>query len=140
MEKLERVHRRAARIIHKIPRSCPDSEILKIAKWKSVPCMYKRRVACLTHDAYYEICPDIINKLIEKHTTNRDLRDNMKIEVSRCKTNFGRSSFRYRSSIIWNALPEDVKKYDNYMTFKKHLKRYGRVLDNIFQCNCNSDS
>ena len=131
MEVLERVHRRAAQIIHKIPTACPDSEILKTAKWKSVAYMYKRRVTCLTHEAYYERCPDVINKLIEKHTINRDLRDNMKIELSRCKTNFGRASFRHRPSIIWNALPEDVKKYDNYMTFKKHLKRYSRVLDNI---------
>ena len=106
----QRVHRRAAQIIHKIPRACPDSEILKTAKWKSVAYMHKRRVTCLTYEAYYERCPDVINKLIEKHTTNRDLRDNMKIEVSRCKTNFGSASFRHRSSMIWNALPEDVKK------------------------------
>ena len=51
MGELERVHRRAAQIIHKIPRSCPYSEILKIAKWKSVAYMYKMRVACLTHEA-----------------------------------------------------------------------------------------
>ena len=43
MEELERVHRRAARIIHKIPRTCPDSKILKIAKWKSAAHMYKRK-------------------------------------------------------------------------------------------------
>ena len=44
---IHRVHRRAAQIIHKIPRICPDSEVLKSAKWKSVAYMYKRRVACL---------------------------------------------------------------------------------------------
>ena len=32
MKEPERVHRRVAQIIHKIPRTCPDSEILKIAK------------------------------------------------------------------------------------------------------------
>ena len=83
--------------------------------------MCKKR-ACLTHEAYYERCPEVTNKLIEKHTTNRSLRGDMKIEVPRCKTNFGRSSFRHRSSVIWNALPKDVKKYENYMIFKKHLK------------------
>ena len=61
MEEFERVHRRAAQIIHKIPRACPDSEILKTAKWKSVAYMYKRRVTCLMHEAYYERCPDVIN-------------------------------------------------------------------------------
>ena len=72
MEELERVHRTASRIIHKITRTCPDSEILKIAKRKSVAYIYKRRIACLTHKAYYESCPDAISKLIEKRTTNRD--------------------------------------------------------------------
>ena len=48
---IHRVHRRAAQIIHKIPRTCPDSEILKSAKWKSVAYMYKRRVSslCMRH-------------------------------------------------------------------------------------------
>ena len=62
---------------------------------ESIAYMYKRSVTCLTHQAYYARCPGVINKLIEKHTTNRDLRDNMKIEVSRCKTNFGSDIAKY---------------------------------------------
>ena len=45
--------------------------------------------------SHYERCPDVIDKLTEKHATNTGTWANMKIEVSKCKTNFGRPSFRH---------------------------------------------
>ena len=66
MEHLEKVHRRAACIIHKIPRGTDNKDVLKKANWKSVQYMYKRKVICLTHKAYYGNCLDEISNIIEK--------------------------------------------------------------------------
>ena len=66
-----------------------------------------------------------------KHSFNRILRDNLRIEVLQSKTNVRRCSFRHRAAIIWNSLPEVVKAHDNYEAFKKNSSNYSKVLDNI---------
>ena len=66
-----------------------------------------------------------------KHSLNRILRDNLRIEVPQRKTNMGRCSFRRRATIIWNSLPEVVKAHENYEAFKKKLSKYSKVLANI---------
>ena len=129
LEELEKVHRRAARIIHKIPKQVPRCLILDEAKWKPVSYHSKKRIACLTHQAYYRKHPDVINGLVVKHLLNRILTDNL--EVRQSKTNVGRCSFRHRAAIIWNSLPEVVKVHGNYEVFKKKLSKCSKVLDNI---------
>ena len=98
LEELGKVHRRAARIIHKIPKRIPRGLILDEAKWKPINYHYKKRIACLTHQAYYRKHPDVINDLVVKHSLNRMLRDNLRIEVPQSKTNVGRCNFRQSSS------------------------------------------
>ena len=124
LEELEKVHRRAACVIHKIPKQIPRGLILDEAKWKPISYHYKKRIACLTHQAYYRKHPDVINGLVVKHSLNRILRDNLRIEVPHSKTNVGRCSFRHRAAIIWNSLPEVVKAHQNYEAFKKKLSKY----------------
>ena len=131
LEELEKVHRRAARIIHKIPKQIPRDLILDEAKWKPISYHYEKRIACLTHQAYYRKHPDVINGLVVKHSLNRILRDNLRIEVPHSKTNMGRCSFRHRAAIIWNSLHEVFKPHENYEAFKKKLSKYSKALDNI---------
>ena len=78
LEPLEEVHRRAAKIIHNISDTTSDVEIPNKAKWKSIFYMYKKGLITLTHQAYYENAPDVINKLVSKQERNRPLRDNQK--------------------------------------------------------------
>ena len=130
-EELEKVHRRAARIIHKIPKAHSFVDVLKAVNWKPVLYAYKKRVVCLTHQGYYEKYPGVINNIIDKHSAYMKPRENMKLVVPRSKTNFRKFSFRYRSSIIWNALLEALKQYDKYDTFKRHQHKYSKDFDNI---------
>ena len=37
---------------------------------------------------------------------------------------FAARSFRVRGPILWNQLPEHIKKIEDYSTFKKHLKTF----------------
>ena len=101
------MHRRAASIIHKIPKQIPKGLLLDDC------------TACLTHQAYYKKHPDVINGLVVKHSLDRILRDNLRIEVPQSKTNVGRCSFRHRAAIIWNSLPEVVKAHENYEALRR---------------------
>ena len=93
----EDTHVRAARIIHKIPVTVPDHWVLDIVNWKKNLYLYKRRVAaCITFQAYHELSPEPINKLMQNSTLQRSLRDNMKLFVNRPKSEIGRTSFTHR--------------------------------------------
>ena len=41
LEQIETVHKRAAKIIHKLPKSTPVDNILEKANWKTVDYIYK---------------------------------------------------------------------------------------------------
>ena len=86
MEHLEQVHRRVARIIHKIPRGTDIKDVLQKANWKSIQYMYKRNVICLTHKAYYGNCLDEISNIIEKSGNIWNMRDNLKLNLPRPRT------------------------------------------------------
>ena len=132
LQNLENVHIRAARLIHKIHPSISKSDVLQIANWKSVGYMYKRRVACLTHQALYDKeLPADIQDIITIQSTTRNMRDNLKLALQRPKTEYGRKTFKHRAAIIWNTLPESLKRMENYSTFKKYLTRHSRTLDGI---------
>ena len=119
LEPLEKVHRKAAKIIHGIANTIPDTEILNEAKWKSMFYMYKRRLTTLTHQAYYERAPEVINQLVTKEDRIKTLRDNRRINLTRRRTEIGRKSFRHRADILWNSLPESVKTIESKEDFKR---------------------
>ena len=129
LELLEKVHRRAAKIIHSIANTTSETEILKEPKWKSIFYMYKRRLTTLTHQAYYERAPEVINQLVIKEI--RTLRDNRKINLTRPRTEIGRKSFRHRAAILWNSLPESAKTIESKESFKKRLTHHSKTIDSV---------
>ena len=103
LQNLENVHIRAARLIQKIHSSIPKTDVLQITNWKSVCNMYKRRVACLTHQALYnKELPADIQDIVTIQLTTRNMRDNLKLALRRQKTKHGRKTFKHRATIIWN--------------------------------------
>ena len=131
LSSLERVHRRAAKLIHNIPTSIPENQILDKAKWKDIKYLYKRRVACLTHKAYYGETPEEIKFLIKKSETKRSLRDNLKIELPRSRTELGKRSFKHHAAIILNSLPTEMKRSSSMYSFKNRIKENSLALDRI---------
>ena len=50
---LEIIHIRAARLIHNLPNSFKDSDILSKVGWMPLEYLYKFRILSITHNAYY---------------------------------------------------------------------------------------
>ena len=49
MSDIEKIHQRAAGIIHKIPKSIPDNEVLHTVNWDEIDYIYKRKIIVLMH-------------------------------------------------------------------------------------------
>ena len=69
---LEKIHLSAAKLIFK--QQIPPS-------WKSINYFHKKRLLCLTHKAYYGVCPEKVATIIKKSPNLRHTRDNMKLNL-----------------------------------------------------------
>ena len=49
ISQLERIHARAAKLIHKLPKNISDEEALLHAKWDKLDYIYKRRMLTVMH-------------------------------------------------------------------------------------------
>ena len=113
IEKLEKEHLRVARLVHKISKERHDRDVLQIVKWMLISYMYKRSGISFTYKAYHNQCPAEINSIITKKQNHPNLRDNLKIDITRPKTEHREKAFKHRAAILWNALPENLKKILN---------------------------
>ena len=132
LQNLENVHIPAARFIHKLHPSIPKTDVLQIVNWKLIGYMYKRRLACLTHQALYDKeQPADIQDIITIQSTTGNMRDNLKLVIHRPKIEYRRKTLKHRAAITWNTVPESLKRVENYSTFKQYLTRHSRTLDGI---------
>ena len=120
LKDLEMIHIRAARLIHKLPTSFKDSDILS-----------KVGILTITYNAYYNLGLREINSLITKNSNSYNLRKSLNVVINRPKTELGRRSFVHRSAIAWNALPDNLKDSSNLSTFKYNLKQSKQTIMNI---------
>ena len=131
LQTLEDIHIGAARFIFNIKDSTLSTEVLAATKWKSLSYMYKKRIATISYQAFYNRAPAGINSLFIKHSPLRNLRDSLKLYVRCPKSDFLRSSFSHRASILWNNLPMYLKNKPKIGSFKSALKEKSDILDKI---------
>ena len=128
LQNLENVHFRAAILIHKIHPSVRKIDVLQMANWKSVSYMYKRRVACLTHQTLYdkELIAHIQDLVtIQSPTTN--MRDNLKLALQ--KSNIEEKHSNKGQQLCGTRYQNPLKKLENYSAFQKHLTKHSRTLN-----------
>ena len=131
LQTLEDIHIRAARFIFNIKESTLNTEVLAKTKWKSLSYIYKKRIATISYQAFYNRAPAGINSLFTKQSPLRNLRDGLKLYVQRPRSDFLRSSFSHRASLLWNSLPVYLKSKPNIVSFKSALKAKSDILDKI---------
>ena len=100
MHDLEDLYIRAARLIHNISPSIPKNEVLSKAKCYSLSYLYKKRLACIAYQAYYNLAPPGITNLFTKHVTKYNLRDNLTFDLTRSYSKGLSDSFTHRACII----------------------------------------
>ena len=136
LQALEESHIRAARLIHNLSPSLPKHEILSKVKWHSLSYFYKKRLACIAYQAYFNLAPSNLTELFTKHATKYNLRDNLKFDLTHKFWKGQNDSFIHRASIIWNSLPTKIKTAPSLAAFKASLVKNSKCIDSIsFGCS-----
>ena len=71
MKDIERIHARAAKIIHLLPKHISDEDALEAAKWDKIEYIYKRKALSKMHQIFYSKCPEVLRS----HFTHDNKRD-----------------------------------------------------------------
>ena len=82
------------------------------------------------HTIYNQSKSDLVEleKLSPRIENSRHL---MQLKVDRFKMEVGRNSFRYRGSVLWNALPYELKQVNNTNHFKNKLKSHNELINDF---------
>ena len=100
--------------------------------------MYKRRLACIAYQAFYNLAPDDINNLFTKHETSYNVRDNLRLDLVCSKSKALHDSFTHCASIVWNCLPSQLKSKPSNSPFKASINKFSKHIDQInFGTNSN---
>ena len=120
---LEHLQLKAAKLIHKLPSETPDTDVLDFVKWKPLLYVYKRRLASIMYQVYYDSLPDQLLSLFETRNvdTSYNLRRTNHFLHVRYNSNIGRNSVRYRGPVVWNLIPKTIKDASSYQLFKQKL-------------------
>ena len=129
IQDLEMLHLRSARFVKRISKRVPDSDVLTMAKWKDILHYYKRSVAVKAYQIYHKTAPIQLHSLL-KPKTGRTTRNVQGVELPSFRYSKYKSSFAYRSAIIWNNLSNETRAKHSKDTFKDSLLK-SNVLERI---------
>ena len=128
---LERIHIRAARLIHKVAKNIDNGKVLDFVGWNTLRYMYTKRILSLTRSGYCIDSIDEINNLVVKETIKYSFRNSFKIKLNQPRTEIGRRTFKHRAALASNIVPDAIKSHRNASIFKKELKSVARLLEDI---------
>jgi ribonuclease P/MRP protein subunit RPP40 len=130
--KLEKLQQRGLRFVYNDYTSDYEQLLAKA----SLPTLELGRLRNICTEMYKAInghSPNYICNLFQEKTTHYSLRDPLNIHIPRPKTTkFGKHSFRYFGSHLWNNLPSQIKQSKDINTFKNLIKSWTGP-----SCKCN---
>ena len=88
LNSLEILHRRAARVIYKLPKDLPSSDVYQHTNWDTIDYMYKLRLIKLLYKIVSEESPPTLSYLVNRPFTNYNLRNCNRITVPRFNSYF----------------------------------------------------
>ena len=128
-DSLESLHCRAARVIFNFPKDLPSVEALTRAKWDTLRTYYKHSILKLIYKMYFNDSPPCMTAHIAKSQPSYNLRNSLKLEIPKFKSNIKKSSVSYRGTILWNLLSSGCRMAGSVNNFSKIIKNLTLVKD-----------
>ena len=107
IEKLHKLHKRAARVITGSNYEIRSSEIFEKLGWGKIETILKKREHIMTFKALRGKTPNYLSDLfVASHNDMYQLRSFY--HLNKPNTNFMKNSFSYRGAVSWNSLPAEI--------------------------------
>ena len=128
LNKLQRVLNVSARLIHKLPRFCHITPILRDLHWLPIRYRINFKIMLLTFKAIHGLAPKYIRDLVAIKSSAYNLRsaDSLFLSVPLIKTKktLGDRAFAIAAPKLWNSLPIELRQIESISLFKRQLKTH----------------
>ena len=122
--KLEKLQERALRIIYK-DTSSPCECLLQNTGLLPLRLYLIRCLLIEVFKCVHGNCPAYLNNMFEIKMSNYDMRSNCQLVQKPFTTmKYGYRSFQYFGSKVWNSLPVDIKRIQDFNLFKQHVTKW----------------
>jgi hypothetical protein len=121
MDKLHRLQTRALRFVY----NDFESECL-LTKYDEISILHNNIIKIIFEmfKNVHSISPDYISSLFPSHSRPHDLRNAHNLFYNRPRTTkYGKRSFKYIGSKMWNSLPGVIKCIDDFDDFKNQVRQ-----------------
>ena len=127
LKTLQLVQNAAARVLTGTRRRDHISPILASLHWLPIKSRIEFKIVLLTYKALNGQAPSYLRELIVPYHPTRALRSQNAglLVVPRVfKSTMGGKAFNYQAPLLWNQLPDSVRRADTLSTFKSRLKTF----------------
>ena len=127
IDKLQKLHNRAARIISGASYLKRPSVVLRELEWMNLEEMRRRQKGILMFKILNGLAPTYLSEMFTFYTSlyNYGLRSSkMNLELPKNRTNYYKNSFAYNGAKIWNDLPSSLKERSSLKMFLSKLDSY----------------
>ena len=84
------------------------------------------------HQIYHGTADKSIAQMFQnKDPEKQRTRNKLQFEVKRYNTKTGRNSFKYKATMIWNSIPDQIRDAENVQTFKTRLKNVRQTINDF---------
>ena len=131
MRKMEYIQERALRFIYNDFNS-EYRDMLVLYNHETLHIRRIKAIACEVYKTINRINPSFMKEMIKEKENTHDLRDKYKVSTPAFnKIRYGRNTFSFYGSHLWNMLPCDVKGAVSIDVFKRLIKSWEGP-----KCNC----
>lgn len=129
--KLQRLANKGILYTYNLPRDASISVYRRELKWLTIPDARMLSIACLVYRVLTGGSPSFLSNLLFARVNARSLRGqgSAQVVVPNYRTDTYKSSFEVSAPIIWNSLPEVVRRSASYHTFKSNIRAH--LLDRL---------
>ena len=119
-DKLHKLQNRAARFIKKSIYYTSSTVLLVKLDWEQLQLRRKKQKALTVFKAIHKLTPGYLHDLFFPRSTEYFLRDHEnKLYLARPPTEFLKRSFSYRSALLWNDLPKEMRILNTLSSLRK---------------------
>ncbi|KAJ1198927.1 hypothetical protein NDU88_002765 [Pleurodeles waltl] len=127
LSKLQLIQNNAARLILDLPLLASASYSLKRLHWLPVGKWIIFKTLCLTFKAVHGGGADYLAARLRWYCPRRELRSKNAYLIHVCRTRkvrWGDKAFTVAAAKHWNSLPWDIRKEENFLTFRRLVKTW----------------
>ena len=139
LSKLHIIQKRIARLILGKQKYYPSHGLFKELDMLSIYDINKCSLSMFCYKFYFGLLPDVVDNFFTKvsNVHRHHTRSQRNFHVRASRTIYVDKSVKYRGTLLWNQLRDNVKNSPNFNIFKKQLVSFLRgSWMSVVCCNC----